>query len=65
MNTKQRKRKNNICLSLQKSLLENYKRSSECSENCIKVGMNTCSISSGAKKIYNALIKAVKEKIFQ
>lgn len=48
---------------LTRELLNKYK-DMEISEvkNYIRVGMNTCGISAGAANIYNALVKAVKEK---
>ena len=48
---------------LTKELLNKYK-DMEISEakNYIKVGMNTCGISAGVEKVYNALIEAVKKK---
>lgn len=48
---------------LTKELLEDYSNKTlKNKESCIKVGMNTCSISSGSDKVYDALIKAVKDK---
>ncbi len=48
---------------LTRELLNNYKNTKITDEgDYIKVGMNTCGISSGVKKVYNALIEAVKKK---
>lgn len=48
---------------LTKELLNKYKDTDMLQEgDYIKVGMNTCGISSGVEKIYNTLTKTAKEK---
>lgn len=50
---------------LTRELLNNYK-DMNISETIdyIRIGMNTCGISAGVEKVYNALIETVKEKNF-
>lgn len=48
---------------LTRELLNKYKNIDISDEgDYIKIGMNTCGISAGVEKVYNALIDAVKEK---
>lgn len=48
---------------LTRELLDAYKDNALSEEkNYIKIGMNTCGISAGAEKIYNAMLEEVKRK---
>lgn len=47
---------------LTKELLDTYKTPASPETGYIKVGMNTCGISAGAQKIYDAFVHKVKEK---
>lgn len=48
---------------LTRELLNKYKDEAVSGNgDYIRIGMNTCAVSTGAEKIYNALVKAVKEK---
>lgn len=47
---------------LTRELLNQYKDIQPVEKNYIKVGMNTCGISAGAQKVYDALVEAVKIK---
>lgn len=63
MNIEKKQRKSNYMPKLTRETLNEYKNVNKFEgEDYIKVGMNTCGISSGVEKIYNALVKAVKEK---